>query len=536
MPTRNIVFVAYQDQPNIGIGYMANVLIGHGFNVELLDIRNDNQMILKRILELDPIIVGLSIIFQNFTPDFADLVGYLRHHGVRCVICAGGHTPSLEPDETLLYIPGLDFIVRFEGEFTLLEISQRLDKGQEWKDVKSIAWRSNGLIFKTPLRPLIKDLDRLPFPKRWSLDYQCLGVKVTSLLASRGCPRDCTFCSIRRFYSAPPGKVRRTRSPENVIDEMRMLYDDHNVRIFLFQDDDFSLMTQRDLAWSRSFIECLHKEGIADRILWKINCRSDEVKFDIFNELHSAGLYMVYLGIESGNDTGLKMLNKHISVEQNLQAVEILKRIGLSYDFGFMLFDPSSTIELVLENVRFLKKICGDGSATVSFGKTLPYAGTDLEDHMRQENRLCGDRWATDYKFLDHQTEDWFGYLCGVFYPWVFGGQSLQAQLRWAKFEIDVLKKFYPNTMGLNEHLERIRFLAHWYNEILSRVIEDSAEIVLFSDSHHTCALESIQAAAEEQRQWLEDELALQRQSFYTDAGFPLELVLGEQYSAVADG
>jgi hypothetical protein len=312
-----------------------------------------------------------------------------------------------------------------------------------------------------------------------------------------------------------------------------MLYYDHNVRIFLFQDDDFSLMSKQDLAWSRSFIECLHKKGIADKILWKINCRSDEVKYDFFRDLQTAGLYMVYLGIESGNSTGLKILNKHISVEQNLHAVKILKQVGLSYDFGFMLFDPSSTIELVIENVGFLKEICSDGSATASFGKTLPYAGTDLDDKMRRENRLYGERWSKDYRFLDKETEDLFGFLCSVFYPWVFGSQSLQAQLRWAKFEIEVLKKFYPNTCGLNEHIERIRFLIHWYNKIFCRIIEDSAETIHSSDSHRTYALDGIQAAAEEQRHWLEDEIALQRQSFYTDSDFPLSLVLGEEYGVV---
>jgi hypothetical protein len=87
---------------------------------------------------------------------------------------------------------------------------------------------------------------------------------------------------------------------------------------------------------------------------------------------------MVYLGIESGNEEGLQALNKNISVEQNISAVRVLKSLGLRYDFGFMLFDPSSTIETVLENIRFLRKICGDGSATASFGKTLPYSGTEL--------------------------------------------------------------------------------------------------------------------------------------------------------------
>lgn len=528
MPTRNIIFVAFQDQPNLGIGYMASLLEQDGFNVEVLDFRSGHEAILERVQQLDPLIIGLSIIFQYYTPEYADLVAYLREHNANCLICAGGHYPSLEYEATLQAMPGLDCIVRFEGEYTLLEIARRLVLGEDWKDVESIAYARHDEIITTPLRPLIAHLDDLLFPKRWTYTYQCLGIQATSLLASRGCPRACTFCSIRRFYSIPSGGPRRTRSPENVIEEMQQLYDEHGVRIFLFQDDDFSLMSKRDRQWTWRFLDCLSQSGMAGNIIWKISCRSDEVEPEIFSALRDGGLYMVYLGIESGNEAGLKTLNKHITVQQNLKAVEILKGLGLRFDFGFMLFDPSSTIDSVLENTRFLKEICGDGSATASFGKTLPYSGTDLEEQMRQEGRLRGDVRYPDYSFLDHQTETWFNYLCEVFYPWVFGDHSLQAQLRWAIFEQDVLDRYYPQAPGLQAHKERLAFLIHWYNEIYCRIVEDSADYFRSPYTKDTRALASIRSAAEQQREWIEKELALERQAFFTEARFPLELVVGK--------
>jgi anaerobic magnesium-protoporphyrin IX monomethyl ester cyclase len=528
VPTRNIVFVAFQDQPNLGIGYLTSTLHRHDFDVELLDFRSGPEAILERIRELDPLLIGLSIIYQYYTPDFAELTRELREHGVTCPICAGGHFPSLEPVTTLELIPDLDLIVRFEGEYTLLEIAKRLQDGLDWKDVRSIAYSENGSTVTTPLRPLISDLDELPFPRRWALDYHCLGVPATSILASRGCPRGCSFCSIRRFYSIPPGRVRRTRSPENVIEEMLQLYHERDVRIFLFQDDDFSLMSKRDRDWSWHFVECLKKSELQGKVLWKISCRSDEVEPEIFAALKSAGLYLVYLGIESGNETGLKTLNKQISVEQNLQAVRILKSLGLRYDFGFMLFDPTSTIDLVLENIRFLREICGDGSATASFGKTLPYAGTDLEMELREQGRLSGDVRFPDYGFSDSQTESWFDYLCRVFYPWVYGNQCLQAQLRWAMFELDVMRQFYRGTPDLDKHQEMINYLVHWYNEIFFRIVEDSAGIFRSPRWASSSAERSIHQSAEEQRLWLEDQLALQRQRFFTKSGLPLELVVGE--------
>jgi hypothetical protein len=263
-------------------------------------------------------------------------------------------------------------------------------------------------------------------------------------------------------------------------------------------------------------------------VSWKISCRSDEVEPEIFAAMRDAGLTFTYLGIESGHEAGLRVLNKHITVQQNLQAVKILKSLGISLDFGFMLFDPSSTIDRVLKNIRFVKRICGDGCAPVSFAKTLPYAGTDLERQMRKEGRLRGDVGAPDYSFLDSRTEEWFDYLCEVFYPWVYGGQSLQAQLRWAAFELDVLDRFYAHAPGLAEHKERVRFLTHWYNEIYCKIVEDSSGYFRKPSSHAPQALAAIRSASEQQRTWLEDHLALQRQEFFTSAGFPVELVLGK--------
>ncbi len=526
MSTRDVAFVAYQDQPNLGIGYLASVLANEDFSVEVLDYRKGVESILKRVMEIDPLLVGVSVIFQHYMPDFANMIAQLRANGIKCPICAGGHYPSLESETCLREMPGLDFVVRFEGEQTLLDIAKHLRNGRDWRKVPGIAYLNDGAVLDTPLRPLVPDLDRLPFPNRWNFDLHCLGIRTTSILASRGCPRNCSFCSIRMFYSIPPGSVRRTRSPENVIEEMQQLYRNQEVRIFLFQDDDFSLMSKRDRDWTWRFLDCLDQSEMKGKIAWKMSCRSDEVEPEIFAAMRDAGLMFTYLGIESGHETGLRVLNKHITVTQNLQAVQTLKRLGISFDFGFMLFDPSSTIDRVLKNIRFVKRICSDGSAPVSFAKTLPYAGTELESQMRKAGRLREDVATPDYSFLDDQTEEWFDYLCQVFYPWVYGNHCLQAQLRWAAFELDVLDRFYANAPGLETHRKRVRFLTHWYNEIYCKIVEDSSAYFRTPHPGNVRALAAIRSAAEQQRNWIEDQLALQRQDFFTSAGFPLGSVL----------
>lgn len=523
MSSETVVLVGFENQPNLGIGYLAAVLSQNGFDVEILDFGSGKETLLERILDADPLIVGLSIIFQYYTSDFADLVAFLRRNGVRCMVCAGGHYPSLRSEDVLQAIPGLDCVVRFEGERTLLEMAQRLKAGRDWRDLESIAYLENGEYVQTALRPLIPDLDTLPVPERHTAPYQCLGVRSTSILASRGCPQGCSFCSIRRFYAIPPGRVRRSRSPENVVQEMLQLYEEHDVRIFLFQDDDFSLMSKRDRAWATAYVEQLRQTGLDEAIMWKINCRADEVDGEMFNDFKSAGLFLVYLGLESGNETGLKTLNKHITVDQNREAVDVLKQVGIRYEFGFMLFDPSSTFDLVLENVAFLREICGDGSSPAPFCKMLPYAGTDVEETLREERRLRGDVRHPDYGFEDPQLDAWFEYLSDVFRPWVFDKQSVLSHLRWAWFEIDVLEQFYPEVPYLSVYRERLTALTSRYNEIFFRIIEDSAE-VLRAQGPGSYALRSIRTAAEEQRRWLEQQLDYQRSGFFAQPGLPPEL------------
>ncbi len=514
MRSRPVLLFGFEDQPNLGLGYLASVLEQDGFSVEFVDCRLDTSRVFQLVADRDPLIIGLSIIYQYFTPRFANLVRLLREEGTQAFICAGGHYPSLRPRDVLDVMPGLDCVVRFEGEETLLEIARRLREGEAWHDVRSIAYRTETETVETPLRPLIDDLDRLPFPRRPRSPDEILGVPFSTILASRGCPRDCTFCSIRQFYAAPPGRIRRVRSPENVVEEMLGLFHDQGVRVFLFQDDDFSLLAPADRQWALQFAESLKVHGLGQSVLWKMSCRSDEVEPEILSKLRDVGLFLVYLGIESGNETGLRALNKHITVAQNRDAIRTLRALDLRYEFGFMLFDPASTFDLVLENAQFLQEICGDGSAVAPFCKTLPYAGTTLEEDLQRQGRLKGDPIHPDYSFGDPRIDAWFAYLSDVLYPWAAEPGCLQAQLRWSLVEVDLLERLLPTPDGTAQHKEKIWSLAAWHNEIFRRVVVESAEEFRAGRKQSAMALTSIRQSAEEQRRWMVERLAAQREAF----------------------
>ena len=143
-----------------------------------------------------------------------------RRAGIISHFTIGGHYPSLCHDETLRLFPELDSVVRYEGELTLVDLVGRLAVGDDWRDTPGIAYLRDGTVVESAPRALVQDLDSLPFPYRPYEPERILGFPVLPLLASRGCARRCSFCSIHTFYRTAPGKVVRVRRPEKVMQEM----------------------------------------------------------------------------------------------------------------------------------------------------------------------------------------------------------------------------------------------------------------------------------------------------------------------------
>jgi anaerobic magnesium-protoporphyrin IX monomethyl ester cyclase len=272
----------------------------------------------------------------------------LRAAGCRAHVTVGGHYPSFDYGEVLQRIPGADSVVRFEGEATLVELMERLAKGREWRDILGIAYRRGPEIAANPLRPAIDDLDSLPEPDRADIDYRSRDLATASLLGSRGCPWNCSFCSIRPFYEAQGGRLRRLRAPRAIAEEMRRVHFERGARIFLFQDDDFLATGARARDWAEGLADEILRAGLGGRIAFKISCRSDEVRAPVIERLLAAGLTHVYMGVESGDADGLRHMNKMLKPAQHLAAGEVLRALGLSFDFGFMLLEPYSTLDSTL--------------------------------------------------------------------------------------------------------------------------------------------------------------------------------------------
>jgi len=405
MNSKTVVFIAFQERENLGVGYMHAILSGAGYDVNIIDVRKEKAEILKELQKLDPLLVGFSVIFENYIYKFQELVEYLRDHGIQSHFTAGGHFASLRPAELMEIAPKLDSMVRFEGEYTLLDLVNHLQQGKDWKKISGISYNNNGTLVNNELRPLEPDLDSFPVPFRKEFKEYALGTKYATLLAGRGCVYHCAFCDIREFYGQPPGPVKRIRKPEKVVEEMAYLYKEYGCSVFLFQDDDFPVKVNRTSDWVLEFCNSLKENQLDKKILWKINCRPDEVDLKLFELMKEHGLFQVYLGIEDGTEAGLIQMDKRLKVSDHKEGIQILKDLGISIYYGFMLFQPSSSYNSINENLTFLEQICQDGYMPVSFLKMMPYLATRIEKDLRDAGRLKGRPGFLDYDFLEQSID-----------------------------------------------------------------------------------------------------------------------------------
>src|SRR4029079_9336149 len=205
--SRPVLLIGFQNQGNLGLGYLAAVLRKFGYTVRVVDIEQDPVKILKIALEINPVLIGFSLIFQFFIDRYAALLYLMRANGIDCHFTMGGHFPSLSYEQTLELVPELDSVVRFEGETTLVELVDAVSSGNEWRAIHGIAYRNSEEIVTTTARALLDDLDQLPYPDRDYEPEMVLGRSIMPILASRGCARTCSFCSIHTFYRAAPGRI-----------------------------------------------------------------------------------------------------------------------------------------------------------------------------------------------------------------------------------------------------------------------------------------------------------------------------------------
>jgi radical SAM superfamily enzyme YgiQ (UPF0313 family) len=292
---------------------------------------------------------------------------------------------------------------------------------------------------------------------------------------------------------------------------MANLYERDGVRFFNFQDDDFAAKTPQQRRWLDQFLDALSAAGLSDKVIWKIACRVDDVDTETMRECQEHGLTGVYLGVESGNPTGLQALNKHVTVEQNEAAIQTLKALGIPFEMGFMLFDPSSTVDTVAQNIDFLQRMMSDGKAPVNFCKMLPYAGTPIEAQLKSEGRLRGTVSQPDYAFLDPRMDLYAHFVHQAFQKRNFTYSGLVEYLCTCLFDVE-LARITEGGAWVDDYREALQDVTRQVNHIaldtLKAALEFVAERDIFAVLNQWRYLKELMTWEREQETALEAELA----------------------------
>jgi len=357
-PFPNALYVCLNAWPPIGMLYCAGVLVDEGIEVSILD-QPAKGYSLKQTLDWvkkeDPDILGFSVL-NTAAKEAPKIAERVKAENPNVTVVFGNYHATFNAERILNTYPSVDVIVRGEGEYTSLELAKCLEKGGDLEKVKGIAFRKDGKIVSTPDRPLIKDVDSLPFPDRNLIDAQytssILGVKVatkkfTTLVSSRGCPFRCTFCACRKFARG----VWRPRSVDNIFKELEFLQSE-GYEQFLFVDDNFSLNNKRVIKLCRK----IRKEHMD--IEWFCDSRVDHVSYDMFREMVKAGCRCLYFGIESGNQRILDYYKKRITPEQSENAVRKARKAGVDVIVGsFIVGAPDETKREIMNTLKFVHKL-----------------------------------------------------------------------------------------------------------------------------------------------------------------------------------
>jgi radical SAM superfamily enzyme YgiQ (UPF0313 family) len=492
------MLVGFQDQDNLGVRYLASSLREAGCEIRIESFGTDPAPLVAAVARWQPGLIGFSMIFQFMVPDFAQVIAALRKAGVTAHLTMGGHYASFASETLLGLIPELDSLVRFEGERTVVELADALRCGRSWQGIRGLAWRDAAGVRLSPPREDPVALDALPWPQRDDIAYHEQDLPTASVLASRGCPWKCSFCSIITFYEGNGTRGRRRRDPLRVVDEVEYLVRERAVELILFQDDDFLAGGREARNWALTIAEEFKRRRLHEEMRFKFSCRSDEVCEEVLGPLIEAGLTHVYLGVEAGDPDSLKTLNKLITPEVHRKAGAILRRLDLSFDFGFMLLDPWSTLASARNNLRFLREFCQGGYAVAGFCRTLPYVGTPIEQRLRQEGRLSGPALEADYRFLDARLDALWDFSLVAFARRNYGRDATWDRLRGLLFEA---RLEYPHRPYDPDFRSAAQTLTDASNTLLLDVAEEALACIQtngLTDADHPELLELARFAREE--------------------------------------
>jgi anaerobic magnesium-protoporphyrin IX monomethyl ester cyclase len=375
--------------PPLGLAYLAAALQASGTGVSIIDaevLGLGHEQLLSQIAP-DADLIGFSATTLAW-PSTRLAAAHVRSAFPNALLVIGGAQVNAFPEETLL-ASVFDLGVLGDGEATLVELVARLASGRDVSDLEGCVVRDGDQIRVNEPIPWMEDLDTVPFPALDLLPmdrYQCVMVEepFVSMITSRGCPYRCDFCS--QIYC---GSTLRSRSAESIVDEMQHWIERYGAKEIVLFDETFGVKKQIALR----VCELIQERGI--KIRWNARTRINLVDRELLSAMRNAGCYALHLGIESGTDRVLALMNKKITTREVRAAVALARELGFQTHAYFMLGYPGETRAEIAETLRFSRSLRLDWA---SYTITIPSPRTPLCERAVEMGALRADYWR-EYTF-----------------------------------------------------------------------------------------------------------------------------------------
>lgn len=376
----------------VWLAYATGVLEQEGFTVKLID-AVAQKMDLEHTLAMGRIFNPELVVVDTSTPSIYNDVrtaAALKDALPESWVTLVGTHPSALPAETLGLCDKVDSVARGEYEYTLRDLAYALEKRDSLESILGLSFRVGERIVHNPPRPLIEDLDALPFvsqvyEKHLNVrDYYfaASNYPMAMIMTGRGCPYRCFFCV---YPQTLHGRKYRFRSPENVVTEFE--YIRHNlpeVKEVAIEDDTFTANRER----CREICSLIIARKLG--ITWYANARAD-LDLATMKIMKQAGCRLLVAGFESGNQTVLNRMHKGLKLESSRQFMRDAREVGLLVHGCFMVGNPGESMETMRQTLKFAEELNCDSA---QFYPVFVYPGTEAFHWAQNEGYLLTSDYA----------------------------------------------------------------------------------------------------------------------------------------------
>ncbi len=396
------------------LSYATGVLMDSNKHKPLLVDAVAKEMSQEETLKLVEIFDPEMVVVETSTPTIhsdIDFVDKIKERKNTIIVVAGKHVSAL-PIETMQMSKNIDFLARGEYDYTIKDIADALEKHnfkknkKPFRQIPGISFRENKTIINTPPRPLIQNLDFLPFVSKvykeflsvYDYRYALSRYPMLQTWTSRGCPARCNYCDYPQVFTM---HTFRMRTPENVVDEIEFIDKKlPQVREIFFEDDTFTINRDRVMAI------CKEIKGRGLDVVWSCNARA-QLDYELMKTMKDAGARILIVGYESGNQQILNNIRKGVTLTQAERFTRDAKRTGLRIFGCFMIGLSGDTKESIEQTFQFAKKMNPD---MVFFQQAVPFPGTEFYEWAKHNSYLVTENYE---QWLDENGQ----LKCLINYP-----------------------------------------------------------------------------------------------------------------------